>query len=86
MKDWRDCEQIYPTPAQRDGGRMLGPQEAQDKVNDESACDAYRVPWNANGHLAPADDDFDDAVWNVTENRRYARQLESTPDTVKGKK
>lgn len=86
MKSFKQLDDIFDRPSDR-GGSMATPDEVQDRLTDNTAVEAYKLPWPPQGHhLGDATEDFVDAVWAVTEGRRDVRQLSSVPEIGKGKK
>lgn len=85
MDKFKDLESIYPRPAGFDGQNNGEPpgDDIPKRLNDNQVVEAYKVPWNANGHLADATDDVTDAVWGIQDGHRDIRQLKTIPEMGK---
>jgi hypothetical protein len=75
MKDFDKLDSIYERPETLKSGDNDTRAKDLGKLNDNQVVDAYRVPWEANGHLADATDDVIDSVWAMQDGRRDVRQL-----------
>lgn len=88
MKKFSEIESLYPRPAGCNGQSNGTPDgdDIQKRLTDDHVVEAYKVPWDKNGHLADATDDITDSVWGIQDGRRNVRQLESIPEMKNGKK
>lgn len=88
MKAFKDLQDLQPRPDGYDGHKngLPLPDDLPKVLTDDHVVEAYKVPWEANGHLKDADADFHDAVWGIQDGRRDARQMASIPEMKNGKK
>jgi hypothetical protein len=76
-ENFNDADDLYERPDSLKSGTNGVPAAELSKLNDNQVVPAYKVPWEANGHLSDADDDCYDSVWGIQDGRRNVRQLKT---------
>jgi hypothetical protein len=87
MKAFKDLESLAERPAGYDGqcnGKPDG-DELQRQLTDETVAEAYKVPWEAYGHLKDGTELFNNSVWGMGDGRMTVSQT-GIPEIGKGKK
>ena len=80
-RPFSEMDSILPRPAGYDG-KHNGEVSAKDltTLDDRTVVEAWKVPWENNGHLSDATDDIIDAAWGIQDGRRNLRQMKNIPE------
>lgn len=87
MKAFKDLDSVAERPAGYDGQSNGKPDGdgLQKALTDETVAEAYKVPWEAYGHLKDATEDFNNSVWGMGDGRKTVSQS-SIPEIGKKSK